>query len=125
MGWDAYAKVKGRDYDNYKIVDKTQQYIFNNAIENVKRNCDGGFVNSLLIGGLESSRCQSFLSKAVTPIGGRTYDDEWTAEQVRQFNKKAEWWRCDYDDDDKVFFYSAKYFLKACAKAGVGIKFSY
>jgi hypothetical protein len=125
MGWDAYANVEKVD-GLMKLKNPLHDKIFENAFNNVKRYCGYEFPEWIRVGNLEGSTAERMLSQAVNHIRGYTYaENEWSAEKVRQLNKKAEWWRCEYDKESEFAFYCAKYFLRACALVGVSIKFSY
>ena len=128
MGWDAYAEIKKN----------TQEEIFKNAVKNVKRLSSvicNFMINDLHNGCLDSSLINIMLSRAVMPMASVYDEDGWSAEDVRQINKNANWnFDYRYDENGEMYyneeciecaFYTAKYFLKACANAGVGIRFSW
>ncbi len=126
MGWDAFADIKGeRFYDDMTLGNEYQNRIFLNAFNNAKR-FNGEAPEYLKVGVLEGRMCASIIYDALQfykePL--HAYNERWTAEQVRQVNKHA-FWIAPKDRNERYYYYATKYFIKACAKAGVGIRFSY
>lgn len=126
MGWTAFANIKGeRDYENERLEDPFQDKIFKNAYNNVKKSVKHDIYVGIRVGEIEGHFVSLMLTEACWILGGTSHEKEWSAEKVRYLNKNAEWSRCTYDDEDEYAFYMAKYFLRACALAGVSISFSW
>lgn len=127
MGWSAYANVENNS--KMEIINNSRHVeLFKNAYQNVNAIFGSKWHYCIKNGYIEGHNTATMLSKALSGVSLSPYDNEWTAEQVRQANKHAQWWACDFiieDEEDEFAMQNAKYFLKACALAGVGIRFSY
>lgn len=121
MGWDAYTKVK---------TDRNKK-IFRDAANNVKNNCSkehliDWMVEDLQDGWLDSWRIRDMINK-ITPNNYGAFNNEWSAEDVRQINKNA-FYANQYLEDPEEYecaYYVAKYFIEACAKSGLKVYISY
>lgn len=125
MGWDAYAKPVDNDWKkDGRIVNRRQRRVFKEASKEVYEKA--GTVDWLLDkGGLDVSTCGEMLAQAT---GQSVYDENgWNKKRVKELSRTADWSFIDHpvDIEDLWAYWSAKKFLEACAKLGLGIRFSY
>ncbi len=122
MGWDAFAEPVKNDWNkDGKITDIRKRRVFKKASNEVAKKADT--VDWLLEkGGLDVSTCGQMLEKAT---GQGVYDENgWSKDKVKELNKSA-CWDFQVDKEDAWAYWSARYFLEACAKLGLRIRFSY
>lgn len=117
MGWDAYATKHGhpikKDWSKKgKIIDPTIRRIFAKA---AKLGADW----MLPIGGLDCSCYGEALAEAT---GESVYSEKpWSPKKVKELANEANWSLVE----DQANVSCAKAFLEACAKANLGICFSW
>lgn len=119
MGWDAFATKNGKDlrvnWSKNTLKDPELDRLFKNAHNYVKRKV--GVVDGLLrIGGLD---CSIYGLAIQDAVGETVWTEEpWDNQKVKELLKHAEW-------DGLEGGVCARRFLETCAKAGLGIRFSF
>ena len=128
MGWDAFAvrvrgkKELGRSYARSYLTDPKLRPLFIAAEAEVKRlasTCDG----FLRYAALDCSACAYEFERCT----GQTAwaKNGYTPEQVKQMADESLWTTESCDPDNLWAFYSVKMFIQTCAKAGLGVRFSW
>jgi hypothetical protein len=128
MGWDAFATKDGFDIDrnwnldsdkNPEIVDPILARAFGQA-EEIAKGHAGAVDWMVRLGGLDCSGAAEMLER----VGINAWGDDLPAADVQKFDDLADW-NFPIRPDDKVFYWSARMFLRTCAAHGLGIRFSW
>lgn len=115
MGWDAYANPRPKGEKQLKDFKSIKKSVLKNA-----PYYDGGLDSNYL----DLSDSGARLAELT---GWSVYDEYgWSPAKVKDAWEHAKMFSSGpYDDDEKCGYWSAYFFLKACAKNDLGIDFSY
>lgn len=116
MGWDAHAVFdkNAPDYKNakkaFKAASKVVTLIYDNTVD-----------GNLHLGGLDCSICGELLEKATS----RSVYEDWGIGNVKTNECFSIWNKGNIEEKDMWAYYSAKFFLKICARYNLAITFTY
>jgi len=131
MGWDAQTNLKA-DYVNEILVSKRYNKLFQQAYKTAKNKLKNvnelSYIVYLKTAHLNGWNCNTVLSKAVNHLGFYCTNDnkhKWTAEEVKYICENANWKFRPKEEREKCAYWTSRLFLETCAKAGIGISFSW
>ena len=119
MGWDAHTSAE-KVWEKRRLKDKFQNSAFKKADKFVFKKT-GSADAYLRLAGLDCSACAEMLQKAT---GRDCWGDDWSVDEIESINKNANW-DFEYDQDKAWAYWSAKEFLRLCAKFRLSVTFSW